>query len=88
MLYNDIDKSYEVKKMGKDKKVKDKDNLPKECKYCENATVISDDDYILCSRHGIVSKQYHCKKYAYDPLKRVPKQMPPMPRLSEEDLLL
>lgn len=64
------------------------DQIPRMCQFCENATAISDDENILCSKHGIVNKAFRCKKYAYDPLKRVPKPLPPMPKLSEEDLLL
>ncbi|MBO5039821.1 MAG: hypothetical protein J6D09_01850 [Clostridia bacterium] len=75
--------------MGK-KKNKKNDNLEisKICTYCENATIIADDENVLCSLHGIVNKEYCCKKFIYDPLKRVPRQMPPMPKLTEEDLLI
>ena len=70
------------------KKKKNNPDTPKMCIYCENATVINDDDNVLCSLHGIVNKEYKCKKFIYDPLKRVPKPTPPMPKLSEEDILI
>ena len=60
----------------------------KSCEFCENATVISDEDNILCGKYGIVKKEFCCKKYTYDPLKRVPKPLPPMPKLSEEDFII
>ena len=49
-------------------------DTPKMCLYCENATIISDDDNVLCSIKGIVNKEYRCKKCIYDPLKRRPKK--------------
>ncbi len=58
------------------------------CIYCENATVIADEENVLCSLHGIVNKEFCCRKFAYDPLKRVPRPMPPMPKLTEEDILI
>lgn len=73
--------------MSKKKKI-DRPELPKACLYCENATIITDDENVLCSRYGIVNKEFRCKKFAYDPLKRVPRPIPPMPKLSEDDLLI
>ena len=72
----------------KKKKLTEKLEISKVCIYCENATVIADDENVLCSLRGIVNKEFCCKKFAYDPLKRVPRPMPPMPKLSEEDLLI
>ena len=63
-------------------------DLPRACEFCESAALISDEENVLCARHGIVNKAYQCPKFAYDPLKRVPRTMPPLPKLSEEDLLL
>ena len=72
----------------KKNKKSEKSEVSKLCIYCENATVIADEENILCSLHGIVNKEFCCKKFAYDPLKRVPRPMPPMPKLSEDDLLI
>ena len=74
--------------MFKKKNTTENPDTPKICLYCENATVINDDDNVLCSVKGIVNKEYRCKKCAYDPLKRVPSKMPPIPKLSEEDILI
>ena len=63
-------------------------DTPKMCLYCENATIISDDDNVLCSLKGIVNKEYRCKKCIYDPLKRIPTPIPSMPKLSEDDILI
>lgn len=70
------------------KKKKANPDLPRVCEFCEHASLITDESNVLCSLHGIVNREYRCKKYAYDPLKRVPRALPPLPKLSEEDLLL
>ncbi len=42
------------------------------CAYCENASLLHDNDYVLCERFGVVSAGYSCRRFSYDPLKRVP----------------
>ncbi|MBR6681386.1 MAG: hypothetical protein IKL40_00180 [Clostridia bacterium] len=59
----------------------------KVCLFCENATVISADDNILCRFHGVVSEDYCCRKYVYDPLKRSPIGKPKIEELTKEDLI-
>lgn len=71
---------------GKKKKLSP--DLPRVCEFCEHASLINDEAHVLCTLHGIVKREYHCKKYTYDPLKRVPRTLPPLPKLSEEDVLL
>ncbi len=70
------------------KKKKPAPDLPHLCEFCEHAALINDECNVLCDRRGIVNREYSCKKYVYDPLKRVPRTLPPLPKLSEEDLLL
>lgn len=45
------------------------------CKYCERAKSLSDPDTMLCDKRGIVSADHCCRRFRYDPLKRVPKRM-------------
>lgn len=52
-------------------------NITPACLYCENGkalTVVSDK--ILCSLKGMVSANYSCRSYIYDPTKRVPNVAP------------
>lgn len=63
-------------------------DLPRVCEFCECATLIHDDNNVLCSQKGIVNREYCCRKFIYDPLKRAPRTLPPLPKLSEDDLLL
>ncbi len=70
------------------KKKNSNPDLPCVCEFCEHASIINDECNVLCESRGIVNKEYKCKRFVYDPLKRVPKALPPLPKLSEEDLLL
>ena len=46
-------------------------NLDKRCAYCVHASVISERE-VGCPYRGVVDAANHCRRFAYDPLKRVP----------------
>jgi len=74
--------------MCRRKKDNEQNEIPKVCCFCEYASLINDEEYVLCSHKGIVSHEYRCRKYVYDPLKRVPQKRLVITPLSEEDLVL
>ncbi|NLL39669.1 MAG: hypothetical protein GX254_08815 [Clostridiales bacterium] len=41
------------------------------CSYCKRGTTI-DEETIICIKRGISAPWESCKKFVYDPLKRVP----------------
>ena len=45
------------------------------CKYCECAKISTFDDEIICKHKGITRLDDRCRKYRYDPFKRVPKKI-------------
>ncbi len=45
--------------------------IERSCSYCVCSAVISGDQ-VLCSKRGVVSAYYACRKFTYDPCKRVP----------------
>lgn len=45
--------------------------IPRSCLYCTYSTKLSEDQ-MLCTKCGVVSVYYHCRKFSYDPFKRVP----------------
>ena len=45
--------------------------MPKSCQYCSYSTKLTEDQ-MLCTKHGVVSVYYECRKFRYDPLKRTP----------------
>lgn len=70
-----------LKLFGKNKKSEfDDADLPCVCRFCEHATLINDEQNVLCSVRGIVFADYCCRKFSYDPLKREPKMLPPIPK--------
>lgn len=48
-------------------------NIKPSCKYCELGTAAGGDK-IMCSKFGEVKAYDACKKFVYNPLKRIPKK--------------
>ena len=46
------------------------------CAHCIYGGKI-DDDTMICKKCGIVPAAHHCRRFRYDPLKRVPPQQAP-----------
>lgn len=63
------------------------------CAYCEHAVPLLSEDEVLCRKNGVVSADYHCKKFSYDLLKRKPARKrtaepllsEPLPTLDDDD---
>jgi len=45
--------------------------IEKACGYCMHSTKLN-DDHALCVKHGVVSICGKCRKFTYDPCKRIP----------------
>ena len=45
--------------------------MPKSCSTCMFGTKFADQQ-ILCTKCGVVAESYACRKYRYDPCKRIP----------------
>ncbi len=63
-------------------------NIQPACSYCQNGRAAPDKSMVLCSKYGPVFVHYSCKKYIYDPLKRIPKKPPALAPYSKEDFEL
>jgi len=50
-------------------------NIEPRCEYCERGRDV-DEDHVVCSPAGVVSKGYKCGKFIYTPLKRTPRPQP------------
>lgn len=44
---------------------------PRACSYCSHSTKI-DGDLVLCIKRGAVAADGACRKFSYDPCKRIP----------------
>ena len=42
------------------------------CAYCRYGTALIGRDEVGCVRHGIMSASGRCRRFRYDPFKRVP----------------
>lgn len=70
---------------GRNTVMKNKDNepeMPKVCAFCDKAQGLTDTEHMLCSKKGIVACGYSCRKFRYDPLKRIPRA----PKLTHLDI--
>lgn len=47
------------------------------CSYCQWGTSM-DDTQVLCIKKGVVSADSKCRKFRYDPCKRIPAKMKPL----------
>lgn len=45
--------------------------IPHSCAYCANSTAM-DEDQFLCIKKGVVVDTGKCRKFKYDPCKRIP----------------
>ncbi len=51
---------------------KNYEDIDQICAMCENSKKIFDPENVLCKIHGIVEATNKCRKFVYDPLKRIP----------------
>ena len=65
LVYNKAINSTEVLAMLFRKKIE------KSCEYCTNGTLL-DNQQILCSKRGLTGNVSKCRKFRYDPCKRIP----------------
>ncbi len=65
-----------------------KDMEPR-CAYCRYGERLSREQ-MTCLKKGIVNAGSHCRRFSYDPLKRIPPRPPALNagRLKEEDFSL
>jgi hypothetical protein len=63
--------------------------MPKSCVYCTHGTKLNEDQ-VLCVKKGVVSIEGKCRKFRYDPCKRIPPRpkMPDFSQYSSEDFTL
>lgn len=63
--------------------------IDKSCSYCAYGTML-EDGKILCSKRGVKEADSKCRKFTYDPLRRVPGRMKPLDfqKYEQEDFSL
>ena len=58
------------------------------CETCQHAQRSYDGKVMLCPRHGAMPLYEQCRKYVYDPLKRVPRRLPKQAEHTAEEFSL
>lgn len=46
-------------------------SIPRACQYCTHGATL-DENQMLCAKRGVVAPDASCRKFRYDPCKRVP----------------
>lgn len=46
-------------------------NIDRYCAYCQFSGRI-DEEHVICQFCGVVPGEHHCRRFRYDPLRRVP----------------
>lgn len=69
------------------KSAAERPEMPHVCRYCDKSTLLTRADKVLCRKKGIVNVDGECKKFRYDPLKRVPVAPPPLVGLNPDDIV-
>ncbi len=46
-------------------------NIEKNCTYCAHGCLINDRE-VVCAKKGITDVTSNCRRFSYDPLKRIP----------------
>lgn len=64
----------------------DSQMVPK-CRYCAYGMLASSGQNVLCPKKGVVSNDYFCRRFQYDPLKRKP-QKPIRQTFQKEDFTI
>ena len=64
-------------------KVKKETEIQKVCAFCEYAAPAPADtegnEYVICSKKGLMREGAVCRKFSYDPLKREPAEKHTLP---------
>lgn len=63
--------------------------IERSCAYCALGTQLADNT-ILCARKGIVDASRPCRKFRYDPTRRIPGRFKPLDftKYNDEDFSL
>lgn len=56
------------------------------CAYCTFGNRSKEGNKVLCEKTGLVDSDYSCKKFIYDPIKRIPKKQLEIPNQEGDDI--
>lgn len=50
------------------------------CAYCQFGDLSKEGDQVVCEKSGLVKPESSCKKWVYDPIKRIPRKQREIPQ--------
>ncbi len=53
---------------------KKESDFEKVCALCQYASPLCEREEVLCRKYGVVAPDHTCRRFVYDPLKRVPRR--------------
>ena len=62
--------------------------ISKKCEYCLYGKMAADKQTVLCPKMGPVARDYSCRRYKYDILKREPRKPGPVEKINPDDYKL
>ena len=62
-------------------------NIEPNCEYCIHSST-EEENTFFCKKWKHAQRPKKCKHFSYDPLKRVPRQLPPLPQVDPEDFTI
>lgn len=62
--------------------------LQKSCLWCIHGRMSKYSDDIFCKKRGVTTRADACRRYKYDPLKRVPEMQQPAGQFTADDFSL
>ena len=55
------------------------------CEVCQFGHLSSDRRVVLCFYKGVMPLYHHCRRFGYDPLRRVPQRRPKQAAFTADD---
>lgn len=77
-----------MKVVIKVKQLLNKKDISPSCSYCLNGKLSPDREKVLCKKMGVVEKDFACRKFRYDPLKRQPRRPKTLEHFEESDFAI
>ena len=47
-------------------------HIETDCVYCKHGYTLKNGNDVACDKTGMITRRFKCRKFIYDPLKRVP----------------
>ncbi len=58
------------------------------CEYCEHGRLTHEGKMVECSKRGLVSPYFRCSRFLYNPVLRMPRKSPKLPKMKPDDFAL